>query len=74
MGDVLSTVEAGSEFQITNVPDEEVRAQLLRLGLLDGDVECRRRIPNGPVVVRRGGTQFAIGASLSDRIRVGYEE
>jgi ferrous iron transport protein A len=70
MEDVLSNAGPGDEFEIETVPDETVRAQLLRLGFFDGSVECRRRVRNGPVIVRRNGTELAIGASLADRITI----
>ncbi|MFY4816405.1 FeoA domain-containing protein, partial [Haloarcula sp. AONF1] len=57
--------------ELVDVPDDESRARLLRLGLLDGRVECRRRIRNGPVVVRRRGTEVALGRSLARDITVG---
>lgn len=70
MGNVLSNAGRGDEFEIDSVPDETVRAKLLRLGFLDGAVECRSRVRNGPVVVRRNGTELAIGASMADRITI----
>ena len=56
--------------ELVDVPDDESRARLLRLGLLDGRVKCRRRIRNGPVVVRRRGTEVALGRSLAQEITV----
>ncbi|WP_423996731.1 FeoA domain-containing protein [Halorubrum trapanicum] len=56
--------------ELVDVPDDESRARLLRLGLLDGRVKCRRRIRNGPVVVRRRGTEVALGRSLAREITV----
>ncbi|MFB6352983.1 MAG: ferrous iron transport protein A [Halobacteriales archaeon] len=70
MTTTLSDVSAGSEVEIRDVPDGTARARLLRLGFLDGAVECRRRLRNGPVVVRRNGTELAIGAPLAERIEV----
>ena len=73
MSPALSTARSGEAFRITDVPDDVARAQLLRLGLLDGAVECRRRINDGPVVIERNGTQFAIGAALADDITIDRE-
>lgn len=66
----LSTVESGATVEIESVPDGTTRARLLRLGFLDGPVECRRRVPNGPVVVRRNGTDLAIGQPIAEDIEV----
>lgn len=60
----LADVEVGDRFEIREVPDGTVRAQLLRIGFLDGVVECTNRIRNGPVVLEADGTQIALGASV----------
>lgn len=66
----LSTVESGATFEIESVPDGTTRARLLRLGFLDGPVECHRKVPNGPVIVRRNGTDLAIGNPIATDIDV----
>ena len=68
MSPKLAEIEAGDRFEIVEVPDGKVRAQLLRIGFLDGIVECTNRIRNGPVVLEAGGTQIAIGASVAAEI------
>jgi ferrous iron transport protein A len=73
MSGVLADVEPGESVSLSAVPDEDVRARLLRLGLLDGPVECRRRLRKGPVVVRRNGTELALGADLAAEIEVQAE-
>lgn len=67
---VLSAVEKGDRFEILDVPDGQVRAQLLRIGFLDGVVTCTHHIRNGPVVLEADGTQIAIGASIAERIEI----
>lgn len=66
----LSGVSAGQRVRIRTVPDDDVRAHLLRIGMLDGPITCRSRISNGPVIVERNGTTVALGASVADRITV----
>lgn len=66
----LSGVDSGQRVRIRDVPDDDVRAHLLRIGLLDGSIRCRTRIANGPVIVERNGTTVALGASVADRITV----
>lgn len=66
----LSTVAAGTAFEIEAVGDGTTRARLLRLGFLDGAVECRHRVRNGPVIVRRNGTELAVGRPVAEGIEV----
>lgn len=70
MTGALGDVDPGASVSIERVPDDDVRARLLRLGLLDGPVECRHRLRKGPVVLRRNGTELALGADLADAIEV----
>lgn len=70
MSETLSTAAPGSTVAIESVSDETTRARLLRLGFLDGPVECRRRVRNGPVIVSRNGTDLAVGASVANEIRI----
>jgi ferrous iron transport protein A len=58
---------------MVEVPDGDTRARLLRLGFLDGEVECRRKLRNGPVIVRRNGTELALGRSLATEIEIDSE-
>lgn len=67
---LLKDVNAGDRFEIREVPDGEVRAQLLRIGFLDGVVECQTKLRNGPVVLEAEGTQIALGASVAETIRI----
>lgn len=41
--------------------------------MLDGPVQCRTRISNGPVIVERNGTTMALGDSVADEITVNVE-
>ncbi|MEF8776114.1 MAG: FeoA family protein [Haloarculaceae archaeon] len=66
----LSEVSGGDVVRIQDVPTADVRAHLLRIGMLDGPVRCRSHISNGPVVVERNGTTVALGASVADDITV----
>ncbi len=68
----LANVTPGQVFHISDVPDDQVRAQFLRLGFLDGDVECRHRVTNGPVVIRRNDTELAVGNPVAKQITIEY--
>lgn len=74
MTTTLASVSRGDVFDIEAVPDGEVRAQLLRLGFLDGRVECHRRVRNGPVVLRRNGTTLALGRRVAADIDIARRE
>lgn len=69
----LSGIDGDQRVQIQDVPDEDVRAHLLRIGMLDGPVTCRAHISKGPVIVERNGTTIALGASVADDITVTLE-
>lgn len=71
---MLADTARGEVFEITSVTDSEVRARLLRLGFLDGDVECYRRVANGPVVLRRTGTTLAVGRAIAEEITIDPKE
>jgi|JXWS01.1.fsa_nt_gb ferrous iron transport protein A len=66
----LSGVSGGEQVQIQAVPDERVRAHLLRIGMLDGPVRCRTTLSRGPVVLERNGTTIALGDAVADDITV----
>ncbi|MFB6150245.1 MAG: FeoA domain-containing protein [Haloarculaceae archaeon] len=66
----LADVQSEDAVELVDVPEGDTRARLLRLGLLDGAVECRHKVRNGPVIVRRNGTELALGRALADEIEV----
>lgn len=70
MAVALADADPGDAVELADVPDDDTRARLLRLGFLDGPVECRRQLTNGPVILRRNGTELALGAALAEEIRV----
>lgn len=70
MSSTLDDVSAGRRCRLETVPDERLRARLLRLGFLDGPVTCRHRVRKGPVVIAREGTDLAVGRRLAKDIEV----
>lgn len=70
MTTVLADISPEQWVELVAVPDDELRARLLRLGFLDGRVKCRLQIRNGPVVVCRHGTAIAVGRALARKISV----
>lgn len=70
MTSVLADIPPDESIELVAVPDDESRNRLLRLGFLDGRVTCHRQIRGGPVVVRRHGTEVALGRTLAREIVV----
>ena len=67
----LSGVRKGDLLEIISVDDDHARIQALRFGMSQGAcVECITRIPAGPIVLKSGRQEIAVGRSLADRIRV----
>jgi len=67
----LSGVRTGDLLEIMSVDDEHARLQALRFGMAEGAcVECVTRIPAGPIVLKSGRQEIAVGRSLADRIQV----
>ena len=67
----LDKARRGVEVRIISLPQDEIRSQLVRLGLSEGStVECLARLPLGPVVLRCKRQEIALGRALARRIHV----
>lgn len=67
----LSTARKGERFEIVSVDDDLARVQALRFGMSAGAcVECITRVPAGPIVIKSGRQEIAVGRGLADRIQV----
>lgn len=67
----LDCVRSGERIQIVDVDDEHARVQCLRFGMAEGAcVECITRIPAGPLVLKSGRQEIAVGRSLAKRIKI----
>lgn len=67
----LDCVRKGDRMEIVSVDDELARVQALRFGMAEGAcVECVTRIPAGPLVIKSGRQEIAVGRSLAKRILV----
>lgn len=70
----LSDLRRGQVVQVLQIPDETVRIQLLRFGITPGSrVRCHTKLPFGPVVVKYGGQEIAVGRQVARGIRVERE-
>jgi len=67
----LDRIERGQSCEVLGIDDEMARITALRFGMAEGaQVSCVTRIPAGPVVVRSGRQEIAIGRGLAKRITV----
>jgi len=67
----LADVKRGDQFQISNIDDEQIRAQALRFGISEGaNVSCAGKVPGGPVVVKRNLQEIGVGRRLAKNIKV----
>ena len=67
----VAALTAGEHAVIGVIEDDRARAQALRFGMGEGaDVECVTAIASGPVIVRSGRQEIAVGRGLARRIRL----
>ncbi len=67
----LDAIKSGEHIEILGVDDDHARIQALRFGMCEGTcVQCITRIPAGPLVLRSGRQEIAVGRNLAKRIRV----
>jgi ferrous iron transport protein A len=67
----LNDLRRGQSGTITNVPDENLRIQLLRFGIINGtQVRCHCKLPFGPVVLKYGGQEIALGRDIARQVTI----
>jgi Fe2+ transport system protein FeoA len=67
----LSSAVKGSQLLIIDIPQGRARTQLIRLGIMKGEVvRCIERLPGGTVVIEKNRQEIAIGVSLAKTIVV----
>ena len=67
----LDCIRKGERIEIVSVDDQHARIQALRFGMAEGAcVECVTRIPAGPLVLKSGRQEIAVGRALAKRISV----
>ncbi len=65
----LDSLRSGERFRVRSIDDEIARITALRFGMGEGStIECVTRIPAGPIVVRSGRQEIAVGRALAKRI------
>jgi ferrous iron transport protein A len=67
----MSELKSGDKAIIRHIVSELVRAQAIRFGISEGsEVSVDEVLPAGPVILRRGTMQYAIGRNLAQQIQV----
>ncbi|MDO8880442.1 MAG: ferrous iron transport protein A [Coriobacteriia bacterium] len=67
----LAVLRAGDEAVIAGIHDDCARAQAVRFGMgVGASVHCVTTLPGGPVVLRSGRQEIAVGRGLARRIRI----
>ena len=67
----LDCMRKGDRMEIISVDDTHARVQALRFGMAEGAcVTCVTKIPAGPLVIKSGRQEIAVGRSLAKRISV----
>ncbi len=70
----LSDLRRGQWARVEKISDDALRVQLLRFGITPGSrVCCHARLPFGPVVVKYGGQEIAVGRQVARGIEVAGE-
>ncbi|MDP3058267.1 MAG: FeoA domain-containing protein [bacterium] len=56
---------------MTRIENDLVRAQAIRFGISEGtDIHIDEVLLNGPIIIRRGHMQYAVGRNLAKQIEV----
>ena len=67
----LDMVRRGDRVRILKIDDPQVRFQAIRFGIGEGaDVRCAEKLPAGPIVLRRGRQEIAVGRGIARSISV----
>ncbi|MHB8764792.1 MAG: FeoA family protein [Deferrisomatales bacterium] len=70
----LNDLRRGEWAKVLQIPDDSSRVQLLRFGITPGvRVCCHARVPFGPVVLKYGGQEIAVGRAVAGAIAVESE-
>lgn len=67
----LDQAKPGQRFTIKAIKDDFARLQAIRFGISEGArATCEAALPGGPVVVRKGLQELALGRKLAALIQV----
>lgn len=68
---LAEAAQKGEALRILEIGDEMSRMKAIRFGLSEGSVaRCVTKVPGGPVVLKLGRQEIAIGRALAEQIDV----
>ncbi len=71
----LDRLQKGQQFTIKSIPDEMIRAQVLRFGIIEGSgASVGEIVPAGPIILNKNKQEIAIGRGLARQIKVELSE
>ncbi|MBZ4644954.1 MAG: hypothetical protein PWR27_2050 [Petroclostridium sp.] len=67
----LDRVNRGEKVEIVSIPDPNVRAQAIRLGIFEGSqLICAEKLPAGPIILQNRMQEVAVGRRLAQKISI----
>lgn len=67
----LEQAQVGDFLRILKITDPETATLAMRLGVSEGEIlHLASKVPGGPVVIRRGAMEIALGRQLCQGIEV----
>ena len=67
----LDMIKKGQDLEILKIPDAEIRAQSIRVGVFQGSrLNCCEKYKNGPCVLKNRLQEIAIGNALAKTIEI----
>lgn len=67
----LDQLCSGERAEVIEVDDQDIRTQMMRLGICEGAmVSCVTKVPAGPIVLKHGRQEIALGRALAKKISV----
>jgi Fe2+ transport system protein FeoA len=67
----LTSVTRGKRVRVVEIPEGRTKAQLIRLGILQGEfIKCLQRLPGGTMLIEKNRQEIAIGVALAKVIKV----
>lgn len=67
----LDKAKKNSSFTVLSLPEGDMKVQLIRLGITEGEsAKCLERLPGGTIVVQKNRQEIALGYDLAKSIKV----
>ena len=67
----LDKIKKGNSVKVVKLPDGNIKSQLIRFGIIEGDILlCIERLPGGTVVIQKNRQEIALGFDLAKKIKV----